>query len=122
MKFIYKFIVFFLIISFIAPVISFADDFYDDENISSDVIEVTSSFITKDVPSINARHAVILDRASGTVIYVKNENEKCKMASTTKILTAIIVIENSSDLSTIVSVSSKASHTGRFKIGAIYRW
>lgn len=114
MKFKYKFIVFFLIISFIAPVISFADDFYDDENISSDVIEVTSSFITKDVPSINARHAVILDRASGTVIYGKNENEKCKMASTTKILTAIIVIENSSDLSTIVSVSSKAAHIGRF--------
>ena len=43
------------------------------------------------------------------------------MASTTKILTAIVVLENIQDLSSIVSVSSKAAHTGRFEIRVIYR-
>lgn len=39
------------------------------------------------------------------------------MASTTKILTAIVVIENSPDLSAIVTVSSKAAHTGGSRLG-----
>ena len=39
------------------------------------------------------------------------------MASTTKILTAIVVIENTPDLSAIVTVSSKSAHTGGSRLG-----
>ena len=38
-------------------------------------------------PTINARHAIVFDRNSKTSIYEKEINEKCKMASTTNIVT-----------------------------------
>lgn len=44
--------------------------------------------------SIGAESAILIDSLSGKVLYGKNENEKKYPASTTKILTAIIVIEN----------------------------
>lgn len=116
MKLLYKFFLsLVLVIYFCFPIFSFADDIVEEP--SSNVLEVTSNSITFEPPSINARHSVVLDRLSGTILYGKNENEKCKMASTTKILTAIVVIENSSDLSSIVTVSSKSAHTGGSRLG-----
>lgn len=121
MKFKYTFFTLFVFsIILINPILSFADDYNDNENISPDFLEVSSSSVSQDIPKINARHAVVLDRLSGTILYGKNENEQCKMASTTKILTAIVVIERSQDLSEIVSVSSKASHAGRLKIRLVH--
>ena len=103
---------------FIVNTFSFADNFDEDDfSLDQDVI---ASTVPTDIPNINARHAVIFDRASKTVLYGKNENEKCKMASTTKILTAIVVIENSNDFGRTVAISSKAAHTGRFKAWAFY--
>lgn len=114
----YKFFcAFFSIIFCTIPTISFADDFFEYNISDSSILEVFSQDTDKNIPSINARHAVVLDRNSGTVLYGKNENEQCKMASTTKILTAIVVIENSPDLSAIVTVSSKAAHTGGSRLG-----
>lgn len=68
------------------------------------------------IPIINARHAVVIDRNSSQILYGKNEFEKCKMASTTKIMTAIIVIENS-NLSDIVTISKKSANTGGSRLG-----
>ena len=67
-------------------------------------------------PVLNSRAAIVIDRNSKTILFGKNENEKRKMASTTKIMTAILVIEHS-DLSQLVSVSSKASVTGGSRLG-----
>ena len=67
-------------------------------------------------PVLNSRAAIVIDRNSKTILFGKNENEKRKMASTTKIMTAIIVIEHS-DLSQLVSVSSKAAGTGGSRLG-----
>ncbi len=53
----------------------------------------------------------------GTILYGKKENEKCKMASTTKIMTAIIVLEKEQDLSKKTKVSSKAAGTGGSRLG-----
>lgn len=69
------------------------------------------------MPDINSRHAVVYERTSGVVLYGKKENERCKMASTTKILTAIIVIENKDNLNEIVMVSQKAAGTGGSRLG-----
>ncbi len=41
---------------------------------------------------------VTMEVSSGRVLYSKNPNERLPMASTTKILTAIVAIENSTDL------------------------
>lgn len=44
--------------------------------------------------TLNAKSAVLIDEISGRVLYGKNENEKMPMASTTKIMTCIIALEN----------------------------
>lgn len=102
----------FLFFFVISPV--YADD--EDLEFITDVSSVisTSSIITE--PVINSRSAIVYDRSSGSILYGKSENEKRKMASTTKIMTAIIVIENS-NLDDVVTVSSKAASTGGSRLG-----
>jgi D-alanyl-D-alanine carboxypeptidase len=46
------------------------------------------------VPSVTAKSYIVLDNKTNKTIYNKNENEKMYPASTTKILTAILVLEN----------------------------
>lgn len=65
---------------------------------------------------ITSRIALIYDRASGKILYEKNGNKQTPMASTTKIMTAIVVIENS-NLNDIVTVSKKAAKTGGSRLG-----
>lgn len=116
MNFRYKFFITILLLYiFIFPSNSFADDFIEET--SSPLSTTISVSNSKDTPSLNARYAVIYDRASKTVLYGKSENEKCKMASTTKILTAIVVLENVSDLSAKATISSKSAHTGGSRLG-----
>ena len=64
---------------------------------------------------INSRKAVIIDRTSKKVLFGKKENERAKMASTTKIMTAMVVIQNT-NLDNIVEVSKKAAVTGGSKL------
>ena len=65
---------------------------------------------------INARSYIVLDRKSKQVIIGKNEYSKVKMASTTKIMTATIIIENC-NLNDIVTISKKAARTGGSRLG-----
>lgn len=94
-----------------------ADDEIDNVELNGidKVIEAASEATNE--PKINSRYAVVIDRNSKAILYGKNENTKTKMASTTKIMTAIVVIENT-DLNNIVEISSKAAGTGgsRLKI------
>ena len=100
---------------FIFKSIAYADDIdYEILNDISPYVEASSSIVTE--PSINSRAAIVYDSNSGLVLFGKNENEKRKMASTTKIMTAIVVIENS-NLNDIVTVSSKAAGTGGSRLG-----
>ena len=102
------------------PDFCFADDYIENNN-TIPYIEVASSTNLNKAPNINARHAVILDRASKTILFGKNENETCKMASTTKIMTAIVVIENCTNLNEIVTVSKHAARNWRFKAWFIHK-
>ena len=45
-------------------------------------------------PQVNALSAVLIDGDTGRILWGKNENEPMAMASTTKIMTAIVTIEN----------------------------
>lgn len=115
MKF-FKLFILLIFVSFllISPV--YADD--EEHDFSNDFYPVTSSTIDTNniAPTINSRAAIVYERSSGTILYSKSENEKRKMASTTKIMTAIVVLEHS-NLSDIVTVSAKAAGTGGSRLG-----
>lgn len=55
-----------------------------------------------------ARAMVVLEGNTNTVLYGKNEDQRLAMASTTKIVTAILAIENCKDLDEKFLVSEKA--------------
>lgn len=97
--------------------ISYADDELEDVLENEDLneaINVSSESINE--PSISSRIAVIYDRKSGRVIWGKNENRRSAMASTTKIMTCIVVLENA-NLQDEITVSSKAAGTGGSRLG-----
>lgn len=109
----------FFIILLIFNSISFADDISDDE-----IIDVNAELISNSanrqynlkIPEINSRACVVIDRNTNTILYGKNENTKRKMASTTKILTATIIIENC-NLNETIEISKKAASTGGSRLG-----
>lgn len=72
---------------------------------------------TQKTPKLNSRRYAVFDRASGTCIYGKDENKQTAMASTTKIMTAIVVLENCKNLDEIVTISAKAAGTGGSRLG-----
>lgn len=104
----------FLIFTIILPIKCFSYNYLESDK--NDNLLSTSSSLNE-TPTINARHSVILDRSSKTVLYGKCENEKCKMASTTKIMTCLIVLENCNNLDQIITVSKKAAGTGGSRLG-----
>ena len=71
--------------------------------------------ISNKLSDINSRKAVIIERNSKKILYGKKENERSKMASTTKIMTALVVIQNT-NLNNIVEVSKKAAGIGGSKL------
>lgn len=93
----------------------YADDVDNEEEISQNEINEVSANVS-DEPVLNSRKCVVYDRISKTIIYGKNENVKSAMASTTKIMTAIVVLENT-DLNQEVVVSKKAGGTGGSRLG-----
>ena len=78
---------------------------------------LTSCVIYKSyADDINSRTCVVFDRNSHMILYGKNEQKQVKMASTTKIMTALIVIE-SCNLEDTITVSKKAASTGGSRLG-----
>ncbi len=114
-----------IFIIFILIIFSFCNNIYaeiDNEEINyneliydENDLEVSAEPIKE--PSISSRAAVVIDRKTGLVLYEKNSNDVRKMASTTKIMTAIVVLENTPDLSKTVTVSKKAASTGGSILG-----
>ena len=119
--FLYKILFIFFVLIFISNYV-FADDLlpleenYDVSEVLEEVQSVEVTDNSSEISNINARAYVVLDRASNTVLVGKNENQKKKMASTTKIMTALVVIENA-NLSDTVEVSKKAASTGGSRLG-----
>ena len=57
-------------------------------------------------PSVSAASAIVMDAATGTVLYRKNQDEPCAVASTTKIMTCLLACE-SGKLSDTVTVDGE---------------
>lgn len=99
--------------------IVFADLEDDKEQINIREIKeelVETAKTLNNEPKLNSRVALVYDRSSGRVLYKKNGNKQTPMASTTKIMTAIVVMENS-NLSDIVTIDSKSAGTGGSRLG-----
>jgi D-alanyl-D-alanine carboxypeptidase len=67
-------------------------------------------------PAIAARAAVLINADDGTVLYSLNPDERLAMASTTKMMTALLTIENCKDLSQKVTASERAATVGESSI------
>lgn len=63
-----------------------------------------------------ARSAVLMDASSGRVLYEKNGTEQMPMASTTKIMTCILALENG-NTDDIMEVSSYAASMPKVRLG-----
>lgn len=98
----------------------YADDMEEDETeeiTETEINEVNEvSKNAAEVPILNSRRCVIFDRTSKTIMYGKNEELRSAMASTTKIMTATIALENG-NLQDEVTIDRKAAGTGGSRLG-----
>ncbi len=84
------------------------------------ILLITAVFLTvggvkvvsaqESIPEFHAQHVYVMDYETGRCLYEKKGYEKTAMASTTKIMTAIIVLEQG-NLDSITTVSAKAAST-----------
>jgi D-alanyl-D-alanine carboxypeptidase (penicillin-binding protein 5/6) len=65
---------------------------------------------------IQSRAAVVMDAATGRVLYAKNPELRLMPASTTKLMTALVVIEKTK-LTDVVTVSRNAANTAPTRAG-----
>jgi D-alanyl-D-alanine carboxypeptidase (penicillin-binding protein 5/6) len=65
---------------------------------------------------ISSRAAVVMDATTGRVLFAKNPDLHLMPASTTKLMTALVVLDHA-NLSAVVTVSRKASAAPATKIG-----
>lgn len=65
--------------------------------------------------NISAKSAIVIDQESGEAIFEKNPDIQLPPASTTKIMTGIIVLENS-DLDNVVKISARTKEIGESSI------
>ncbi|MBE5812844.1 MAG: D-alanyl-D-alanine carboxypeptidase [Clostridiales bacterium] len=75
------------------------------------ILLITPTLAITNKPVINATSAIAIDSNSFRILYEKNAFSKKPMASTTKIMTIIIAVENN-NLDEIVTISKKAAGTG----------
>lgn len=72
-------------------------------------------------PVLNSRYIAVLDRTSKEIIYGKSENTRVPMASTTKIMTAIVLLENMDKnnltLNSEIEVCKQAASIGGSRLG-----
>ncbi len=116
------FLIFLLTLLFLSSYPIYGNDVNQEEALAvSDEIkniltEETASNMDANTLNLNSRSCVVIDRLTKNILYGKNEKNKVKMASTTKIMTAIVVLENSS-LDQMVEASKKAAGTGGSRLG-----
>ena len=82
--------------------------FFTIQTISINTINAT--------PNISAQSAILIEASTGRVIYSKNADKKNYPASTTKIITLIVALENG-NIEDTVTVSQKAAFTEGSSLG-----
>ncbi len=86
----------------------------DDTSNSEVIDETTTDYSNTDLwpngPSVDSESAILMDINTGTVLYEKNMNEELYPASTTKIMTTLLALENCS-LDEVVTFSHNAVYS-----------
>ncbi len=95
----------------------FGNEVDEDDLNNQEMEEIlqTASNISNE-PVINSKSAIVVDRKSKRVLYTKNANEKRAMASTTKIMTCLIALENGK-LDEKIIVSKNSAKVGGSRLG-----
>jgi len=99
-------ITFFLILSLTV----YADDVLPDDEYELDMTFETSASQIEDLV-LNSGSIIAIESGSGRVLFEKNQDKQILIASTTKIVTAMVAIEHG-NLEDIVTVSNNAAYTG----------
>ena len=96
----------------------FATDEVLDDNIFSTTYDESYETVSSvsNEPLTFSKNIVAIDRKTLSILYEKNSNEIVPMASTTKIMTCILALENSS-LNELVTVSENASSINGSTLG-----
>ncbi len=74
------------------------------------------SLFTASAEEIKSRAAVVMDAVTGRVLYAKNPDLRLLPASTTKLMTALVVLERA-NLKSVTTVSAKAAAAAPTKAG-----
>ena len=112
-----KILYLFFIFIFILNTFTFADENLDLEDLENySFSEVSSNPSTE--PQTYSKNIIAIDRKTLSVLYEKNAYDKVAMASTTKIMTCIVVLENCS-LDEIVTVSKNAASVSGSTLGLV---
>lgn len=95
--------------------LQFREDIIKDHEPTSGILYETGESDLPQELMLYAQGAVLLDADSGRVLYGKNETTPMAMASTTKIMTCILVLENA-NVDETVSVSAYATTMPKVKL------
>lgn len=91
---------------------SFCDDMIDEEPIKESIFTDNSSSKENSIaPRADSYAAIVMDTVTGRVLYEKNAYVERPMASTTKIMTAILALEKG-NLDDVVTASGRAAAVG----------
>lgn len=129
MKFVKKVLVIVLIVLLtftwnIYSIKAYTDENIDDDNesveiLDEDFIRISSEDVDINLPlKVDARNAIAIDATNNQVLWNQNGYEIVPMASTTKILTALIAI-NYGDLDRKVTISKNASSIRGSTVGYV---
>lgn len=82
------------LIIFILPCMSFAGiEEYNSIPVWSNTLETFSQIKNKTTLDLDSEAAILIDEATGTILYTKNEHEKLRPASVTKVMTILLTME-----------------------------
>lgn len=79
-------------------------------------IQIPATAALPEAPTLHARYACVMDSATHRILYGREENAKVPMASTTKIMTALLALE-SGRTEEIVTASAKAASMPKVRLG-----
>lgn len=111
-----KFFAVFFIFIFLSQPICFADDIQANGDIDSFIEASSTALDNNQEPATNSKHIIAIDRKTLCTLYEKDAYSEVAMASTTKIMTAIIVLENC-NLDDIVEISKEAANVSGSTLG-----
>lgn len=68
------------------------------------------------MPQLSSKNYILVDASTGIVLAAKGEHERRPVASLTKIMTALIVLGESTPMDAVITASKKASSAGESEI------